>query len=114
MRRPIPFVDAKHIVVELDAKNKPLALDEIQSLNKKGKQSARKIVVYMLTRHNYLRNTDGVNDRIKPIIRLKIDILKKQGFEVEIVGFEDSSAIKQCKDFTDNFAAKLADRIMKR
>ena len=112
--RPTSFTGGDHIVIELDANNKPLTLDEIELMTKAGKRSARKIVVYMLMRNQYLMNPDGVFDRIKPFIRLNIDILKKQGFEVEIVAQEDTHAIRICEKFADDFAAKLADRIMKR
>ena len=104
----------RNLVVELDAKNQPLSLDEIEALNQKGKQSKRKVVVYMLTRRGCLTTTDGKYDTLKPKMRQEIAACEKLGYEVITINPDDTYALHSSPEFCAWIAGQLGQKIRKR
>ena len=108
VRQPLTDSVSQHIVIELDSKNKPIPLDQIQT--KKGKGSVRKIVIEVDKRNNYLKDFYGVHDRRRPMIRLWTAVYEKAGYEVIVVHPEDTAQILN-ETYCDCLVKNLVEKI---
>ena len=108
VRPPLADMLGHHIVIELDSKNKPIPLDQIQA--KKGKDSVRKIVVEVDHKSHYLGDYYGAKSVRRPSSRLPTLLFEKAGYEVIVVDHNDTDQLLHgtyCQWFAKNLIQKF-------
>jgi len=111
VRQPLTDLLDKHVVIELDSKNKPIPLDQIQA--QEGKGSARKIVIELAKTSQYFHHSSGVRGRRIPTHRLQNLLYEAAGWEVVVVDPGDDRRMhnKTNSDWlVKNFVKKIATK----
>ena len=108
VRPPLAELQGNEIVIELDNKNEPIPVDQIQA--KKGKSSVRKIIVNLDRRSHRLTDSDGGKRVRRPRYRLTNLLFKKAGYEVIVVDPYDTDQLLD-EVYCECFAKNLAERI---
>ena len=109
IRQPLTDLLGRHVVIELDSKNKPIPLDQIQA--QEGKGSARKIVIELAKKSQYFYYFhSGVQGKRMPTHRLRNLLYEKAGWEVIVVDPGDDRRMHN-ETYSDRLVKNLVKKI---